>query len=152
VADLVQGHFADASILRHEDCWWIFTCGTPHRHDQLRLFYSTHLEGPWREHPKSPLIDGDASVARPAGRLIRWHDHLIRYAQDCVPKYGSRVHAFRITSLTLQNYQEEPVIENPVLAPDGEHWTDCGAHHLDPHPDGSGGWIACVDGLGYLEA
>src|SRR5215470_3941647 len=46
VADLVRGSFADASILRHRERWWIFACGTPYRHDHLRLFYSNYLTGP----------------------------------------------------------------------------------------------------------
>jgi beta-xylosidase len=151
-ADLVKGSFADASILRHQGRWWIFACGTPYRHDQLRLFHSRQLTGPWLEHRQSPLIDGDARVARPGGRLMRWRGHWVRYAQDCVPTYGSQVRAFQITSLTPEDYREKPVTEGPVLAPNGEPWTACGVHHLDPHPDGTGGWIACVDGHGHPRA
>jgi hypothetical protein len=148
-ANLVEGSFADASILRHQNRWWIFACGTPYRSDQLRLFYSTRLAGPWREHRQSPLIEDDPRVARPAGRLVRWRGHPIRFAQDCGTRYGSRVHAFQIISLTPRGYEERPVAGDPVLAPRGKTWAVHAAHHLDAHPDGAGGWIACVDGEGY---
>jgi hypothetical protein len=148
-ADLVQGVFADASILRHENRWWIFACGTPHQHDQLRLFHSTHLAGPWREHAQSPVIEANPRAARPAGRLVRWRGKLVRFAQDCVPHYGSCVHAFQITSLTPRKYAETPAAQEPVLAPNGESWMARAAHHIDAHPHAAGGCIACVDGEGY---
>ena len=64
-ADLIRGRFADPSIVRYADRWWMFVCPEPFR-DVLRLFHADRLEGPWHEHPRGPVIAGDAR--RPAGR------------------------------------------------------------------------------------
>jgi len=146
VADLVEGEFADASIVRHGGRWWIFTCGTPYRHDSLRLFHSKDLEGPWTEHKRSPLITGNRHIARPAGRVVRYGGSLIRYAQDCLPSYGTQVHGFRITRLTTSNYREELLAGGPLLQAGGEVWRSSGMHHADLHRLKGRQWVACVDG------
>jgi hypothetical protein len=38
VARLLEGTFADATIFRFEDMWWMFACSTPYAHDTLRLY------------------------------------------------------------------------------------------------------------------
>ncbi len=146
VSELVRGRFADSTIVHFQDKWWIFTCPNPHHHDALSLYMADTLTGPWREHPKSPLIVGDRRTARPAGRMIVNGGKIIRYAQDCFPTYGSRVRAFEILELSSMNYREQEAESSPVLAPDGPDWNAWGMHHVDAHPD-RGGWIACVDGL-----
>jgi len=79
--ELMRGIFVDSTILRHEDRWWLFTSTNPHGDFTLRLYSSGELEGPWREHPASPLVDGDGQAARPAGRIVEWEGRLIRFAQ-----------------------------------------------------------------------
>jgi hypothetical protein len=153
VATLVAGRLADPTVVRHDGCWYLFACGSPTTHDDLLLFVADRLEGPWREHPRSPLIAGDRRSARPAGRPVfhdgAWH----RFAQDCEPVYGSRVRAFRIAELTPDRYAETPCLPDPVLAPAGDGWNRHRMHHVDAHPSGNGspGWIACVDGCAERE-
>lgn len=146
VSELVRGSFADSTIVRFQNKWWIFTCPNPYGHDALSLYMADKLTGAWREHPQSPLIVGDRRKARPGGRVIVNGDKIIRYAQDCVPTYGSRVRAFEILELNPTRYREKEAAGSPILAPDGPDWNACGMHHIDPHPSGAG-WIACVDGL-----
>lgn len=147
VATLVAGRLADPTVFRHAGRWWLFACGAPSRHDDLRLYTAEALEGPWREHPASPLIAGDRRSARPAGRPVFHGGAWLRFAQDCDPVYGSRVRAFRVTGLTPDRYAETLCLPDPVLAPGGEGWRRRRMHHLDAHPDGNNeGWIACVDG------
>jgi hypothetical protein len=146
VAVLVRGSFADASILRHEGRWWLFACATPFGHDTLRLFIADELTGPWREHPASPLVEGDCRKARPGGRVTVWDGRLLRFTQDCHPAYGTAVRAFEILELTPGSYREREACSRPVLSPGGESWNELGMHHLDPHSVGPRGWIACVDG------
>ncbi|HYU34390.1 MAG TPA: hypothetical protein VEW48_19730 [Thermoanaerobaculia bacterium] len=145
VRDLVPGRFADPSPVQAEGRWFLFACDANGRHDTLRLFLADDLTGPWREHPRSPLVRGDARSARPAGRLCRWQDRLFRFAQDCRPYYGRQVRAFEILELTPDRYREREAPESPVLTP-GEGWNAAGMHHLDPQPDGVRGWLAAVDG------
>lgn len=146
-ATLVKGEFADPSIFRFNDKWWLFACSTPLRHDALRLYFADELTGPWTEHPQSPIIEGNERTARPAGRVLVLDDKVIRYAQDCYPIYGTQVRAFEITNLTPTTYAEEECHESPVIKPQGSGWNEAGMHHLDPHLMSDGRWIACVDGM-----
>jgi len=147
IGALVDGRSADPSIVRLHGFWWLFTCGTPYRHDTLRLYFAETLEGFWREHPRSPVISGDLRRARPAGRLTHWGGKLFRFAQDCHPRYGTSVRAFEITELSRTAYREAEVPGGPVIGPGGSGWNRAGMHHLDPWPVQYGRWLACVDGL-----
>lgn len=146
VADLVEGQFADPSIFRFDGRWWIFACSRPFQHDVLRLYFADCLFGPWVEHPSSPIIEGNPHIARPAGRVVPFAGGVIRYAQDCYPKYGTQVRAFEITELTPTSYHERECDENPVLRPGESGWNGMGMHHIDAHLNSDGKWIACVDG------
>ncbi len=141
--------FLDASIFRHADKWWLFTETNPqHNFDTLRLYYADELLGSWIEHPKSPIISGNAHIARPGGRVLVMNDKIIRYTQDCQPDYGTQLRAFEITELTTTSYQEREINQNLVLKPTGVGWNGAGMHHIDPHLIHEEQWIACVDGRG----
>jgi hypothetical protein len=85
---LIPGRHANPSICRHEDRWRMFACDTPFAHRSLRLYSASQLEGPWEEHPESPIVEYDAGIARPAGRVVAFDGRLIRFAQDCSRQYG----------------------------------------------------------------
>jgi len=146
-ARLIEGLCADPSIVRFNDLWWLFFCSTPYRHDTLRLYFAEQLTGPWREHPRSPLVRADMCRARPAGRIREVNGKLIRFAQDCVPQYGSRVRAFDILELTTTNYTEVENAASPILQGTGAGWNSHGMHHVDAHQQTDGTWYACVDGF-----
>lgn len=148
VGNLMSGGiFLDASLIRYADKWWLFTETNPeHKYDTLRLFYADDLLGNWQEHPLSPIIQGNAHIARPAGRVIMHNHQIIRYTQDCDPDYGIQVRAFAIDELSTTTYHEQEVSPNPVLVPSGQGWNGSGMHHIDPHQLHDGTWIACVDG------
>jgi len=145
-ARLIEGHCADPSIVRFNDLWWLFVCSTPHQHDTLRLYFAEEITGPWREHPQSPIVRGDTRRARPAGRVVIKDNYLIRFAQDCVPRYGSRVRAFDIRELTTTRYAEVENAASPVLQPGNSGWNALGMHHVDAQQQPGGAWLACVDG------
>jgi hypothetical protein len=145
---LLKGpYLVDASVFRYDGRWWLFTDASQGmHHDTLRLFFSNCLTGPWEEHPRSPLIEGDPHVARPAGRPISWEKNVIRFAQTCLPYYGTAVRAFEVTRLTHSDYQERDVTPERFLGPAGTGWNACGMHHIDAHLLGDTRWIAAVDG------
>lgn len=146
LGQLRQGSYADPSIFRFDDKWWMFACSTPYQHDELRLYFAEELLGAWQEHPASPIVQSNRHDARPAGRVLTANGKLIRFSQDCTQRYGAQVRAFEISELTTRSYVEEPCSSNPVLAASGSGWNGLGMHHLDPHfVDGR--WIACVDGF-----
>jgi len=147
---LIEGAYADPSVLRFNDLWWLFTCTMPYQHDVLRLYFARDLDGPWKEHPRSPLVRNDKRRARPAGRILQVDGHVIRFAQDCVPNYGTRVRAFEINELTRETYVETEHPNSPVLSPSGQDWNALGMHHVDAHRL-ENGWIACVDGRSAVQ-
>jgi hypothetical protein len=145
---LLEGsRFADSSLFRWHDRWWLFAeTSADVSHTTLRLFTAERLIGPWNEHPKSPIVAADGRIARPAGRVIISDDVPMRFAQDCEPVYGTSVSAFAITTLTADDYAECIVQSNPILSGSGRGWNVGGMHHVDPHPLPSGEWVASVDG------
>jgi hypothetical protein len=145
VARLLEGQFADPSIFHCNDRWWMFTCSTPYQHHTLRLYSAPEIIGPWIEHPKSPIIEDDRCRARPAGRIVSFDNNLFRFAQDCVPQYGTSVRAFEITELTAGSYLELEHQKSPILRAGNNGWNASGMHHIDAHQL-NGKWLACVDG------
>jgi hypothetical protein len=153
VATLLRGpYFADTSLFHHADRWWCFTEASPDfAHDTLRLFSAPALQGPWQEHPHSPLLARNPHIARPAGRVVSIDHRLIRFTQDCAPVYGAMVRAFEVTALSATHYAERPLGAAPVLTGSGAGWNAAGMHHLDPHRLPDQRWSACVDGFVWCE-
>ena len=147
VADLLTGAaFADPTIVRHGGRWWLFTETSGGDDDTLRLFSAAAFTGPWTEHPASPVVRGDATVARPAGPLIDCDDGLVRLAQNCLPAYGTDVRGFEILRLTGSEYAERPLPGPPLTGPSGRGWNARGMHHLAAARGPAGSWLAAVDG------
>jgi hypothetical protein len=149
-AALIEGQCSDPTPFRHGGRWWIFV-GRPHeRHDTLRLYHAPSPSGPWCEHPASPVVAGDSRSARPAGRVIVWDGRLLRFAQDCLPAYGTAVRAFEIVELSEATYAERAATPVVVLAAGDAPWMSGRVHHVDAHQVGPGSWVACVDGTAPL--
>lgn len=147
VKNLFSGNYVDSSIFHHDGRWWIFA-SEGIRYDVLHLLYADNLIGPWVKHPKSPIVLGDANIARPGGRVFKYDNRLFRYTQDCDPVYGNQVHAFEITKLTIEEYNEKELSVNPILKGSGKGWNAERIHHIDPHLIEKDKWLACVDGYG----
>jgi hypothetical protein len=143
-SSLLSGNYVDPCIFRYDNIWWLFVCLTTH--DTLKLFYADELTGPWSEHPKSPIISGNANIAQSGGRVLVRNDFIIRYTQDCKPTYGKLIRAFEIILLTKSDYEEREAKENPILKAEGFGWNGHGMHNIDPHEVNENEWIACVDG------
>jgi hypothetical protein len=141
-AVLLAGRFADTSLVRWHGRFYLFTSPD---NGTLELYHADALEGPYRRHPRSPIVSGDPTAARPGGRPILWSDRLIRLAQCDRPVYGTSVRAFEITELTQSSYAERPVGRDPLLAGSGAGWNAAGMHHMDALLD-SRGVLAAVDG------
>jgi len=154
VTTLVTGKaYGDPSLVRFREKWWLFASSRSENFrpaENLHLFVADDLTGPWHEHPCSPVVRGNAKIARPGGRIISFQDRLFRYAQDCAQTYGRQVRACEITELTPDRYAERMVSEEPIVKLTKSGWNQTGMHHIDPHqlPDGS--WLACVDGKRWV--
>ena len=101
--------------------WWLFVGTAPSTDatcDELSLYHSASPLGPWEPHVGNPVVS-DARGARPAGRIFRAGDDLIRPTQDGTPSYGTAVVFKRIVRLDLEAYEEEEIGRiDPDWAPD----------------------------------
>jgi len=144
VKTLLKGRdFVDNTIFHYNNTWWLFT-GTGDD-DVLRLYYSDTLFGSWTEHPNSPIINGDANIARPGGNVIIVDNRIVRYTQDDDPYYGNQVWAFEITTLTRVRYVEQRIGCRPILK-GFDNWNTRGMHQISPCRVSDNRWIASVDG------
>ncbi|WP_240418158.1 hypothetical protein [Paenibacillus periandrae] len=141
--ELLNGQFLDPSIVEYAGRLWIFA-GTAERN--LHLFVSENLEGPWIEHPASPIIRNDHSISRPGGRIIVSGDHLYRYTQDCYLYYGSSVKVFKVNVLSESEYEEEEVSQVMSGTHKDSDWRRDGMHHIDQLKINDHQWLVAVDG------
>lgn len=121
VSDLLAGRVcADPTLHFHEGRWYLFGTVSENGNctwDELFLFVSDELTGPFRPHPANPIVS-DVRRARPGGRLFRRNGKLIRPAQDCAANYGSALVFNEVLALSPTHYDERPLSR---LAPD---WGD----------------------------
>ena len=112
VADLVTGRvFVDPILHFHGGHWYLFATVAENRNstwDELFLFVSDQLTGPFRPHPANPILS-DVRRARPAGRLFHHDGKLIRPSQDCASSYGSALVFNEVLELSPETYREEPI-------------------------------------------
>lgn len=137
----------DSTVLSYHDLLWLFSSSVDNQN--LYLFYADRPEGPWHEHPESPIVRGNGRDARPAGNVLDTGERLIRFSQDSREygeKYGKAVRGFEITTLTREEYRERALDGNPILEGSGTGWNSEGMHQLSPVSMGGGRWIAAVDG------
>jgi hypothetical protein len=154
VSELLVGErFVDASIVNFDNIWWMFVGIERDENtacDELRLYYADSLGGDWVEHPMSPIVRDNMEISRPAGRIVKIDDRLVRFAQDCTQSYGRNVTAIEIKQLTKDEYREEVIdLNRPYLFELGTlKCNGLGMHHLDLVKLDTDRWIACVDAKG----
>jgi hypothetical protein len=100
----------DTTLHIDEGTFWLFANVIEGQEDrgELWLFSSQSLDGPWRPHPRNPIVT-DPGTARPAGRLFRREGLLIRPSQDCSRAYGEAVVLNRVDTLSPHEYREAAV-------------------------------------------
>jgi hypothetical protein len=120
----------DPTLFRKGEYWWMFSGFAPDSSGvrATRLHFSSHIAGPWTEHPASPIVADDPRRARPAGSIVMYKDRTFRLSQDCERVYGESISAHEILDLTTTTYREREVDDKKVLE----------------RADGT--WIAAVDG------
>jgi len=137
----------DSTVLIHHELLWLFASSPDNQN--LYLFYADRPEGPWLEHPGSPIVMGNGRDARPAGNILDTGERLIRFSQDSQAygeKYGKAVRGFEILTLTREEYRERPLEDNPILKDSGAGWNSTGMHQISAWPVNGRRWIAAVDG------
>ena len=151
VTDLLRpSHATDDTVaFRWEDRWWLLV-GDAHDGDDLYAYYaeSDDIETTdWVSHPQNPVVEGRPSAFRPGGRPLVGDDEILLFLQDCAEWYGKRLRAYRITTLTTDEYADREHPSSPILGPsdDALGWNSGCMHHIDPwFVDGE--WRCAVDG------
>lgn len=132
----------DPTLHYHEGFWYLFANVAENGSstwDELFLFVSEQLTGPFLPHPASPIVT-DVRRARPAGRLFHSGGRLVRPAQDCAPRYGAALVFNEVLELSPTRYRERQLSR---LAPD---WADS----LDQcHTYSAAGGVEVLDARGY---
>lgn len=120
----------DATVIEVDGTWWMFVNvqeeGVAVNWDELNLYYSDSLFGPWKPHARNPIVS-DVRSARPAGRLFWSNNILYRPGQDSSLRYGYATTINKITELSPVAYNEVEVVK---ILPD---WDDniAGVHTLN---------------------
>ncbi|WNR43789.1 glucosamine inositolphosphorylceramide transferase family protein [Paenibacillus roseipurpureus] len=142
-SELLEGKYLDPSLVVVDNKWWMFSGSEK---GDLHIFHSEQLEGPWVEHPQSPVITSNDMISRPGGRLVASDGHVYRYTQADYPHYGDSVRMFRVNTLNELHYEEEEV----SLVLSGSQKADCwrkdGMHHIDQLKLSDQQWLVAVDG------
>jgi hypothetical protein len=146
VKTLLKGDYSDASVFYYDNKWWMFTIKNTTGNGTLYLYWANNLKGSWIEHIKSPIVKGNAKIARPAGRVLVLNKRIIRYAQDDNKVYGKKIRAFEITKLNKKSYKEKEINSNLILKKRWIGWNSERMHHIDAHKISKNKWIACMDG------
>ncbi|PPD41926.1 MAG: hypothetical protein CTY15_12855 [Methylocystis sp.] len=140
VAKLVEGiEAADATIFQHGGRYWMTSVvrdGFGGYSDTLAIHHAPSLFGPWEPHPLSPLLV-DASLARPAGRVVLHEGALLRPVQDCTRGYGKDLAIMRIDALDETTFRQTRLSHIPP----GGDWPGNRLHTLNRF-----GRLECIDG------
>lgn len=137
-ARLIGGRVHDATFFEHGGLLWIAAGSEAFQSsswDALSLFYAEQLTGPWRPHPRNPVIV-DSRCSRPAGPLWSKNGQLYRPAQDCSNGYGGKISVRCVAKLSPDAFSEEEA--------GGISFRDTG-RHLGPHTIHCAGGIEVVD-------
>jgi hypothetical protein len=109
---LLEGvHAVDPTVFQHGDHFWLFATVAESGaswQDELSLFHSEKLEGPWRPHARNPVVS-DVRHARPAGHPFFEDGALYRPSQDCAVSYGHSITINRVEVLNPDEYRETSV-------------------------------------------
>lgn len=103
---------SDVTLFRHEGRFWLFASlsdGGCSSWDALGLFFADSLRGPWRAHPRNPVLF-DARAARPAGAMALRNGAVLRVAQDCSSRYGGGMTICAIEQLDPTTYAQKSIV------------------------------------------
>ena len=137
--------YADSSVFKKEGTYYLITSMERQRINYLYLFTSDSLEGPYKEHPMSP-VSISAKYGRNGGSLLEWEGGIYRVAQDCELRYGDNVHLFQIDEMTTTSYKEH--ITKSSLIPTDDPFYQEGGHQFN-FVDFKGHRIVATDAKEY---
>jgi hypothetical protein len=113
----------DGTILKHDNVYYFF-CGLKHSSEEcLYLYFSDKLNGPYKSHPKNPIVI-DPSSARMGGKILRWGEKLYRFGQNNCYDYGNGITVSEIECLSKEHYSERKAASISFADAHGPHTLD----------------------------
>lgn len=115
----------DSTICKVGDYYYLFT-GHDNEIEQVQhLFVSSRIDGPYKEHPMSPIAIG-RDRGRNAGQVFFYNGSYYRPVQVCDNSYGEQVNIMRIDEISPTDYKESLFLRNVIddnnsLFNDGGH-------------------------------
>ena len=109
--DDIKISYSDSSIVERGGLYYLFTTVNYKGVNQLLLFCSDDMMGPYRKHPKSPVCVSQ-KYGRNAGSFLDYKGELYRVAQDCEKRYGDNVYILKVKELSPTEYAEKVIKEN----------------------------------------
>ena len=99
----------DPTIFAHDGRWWILcTDSNTGSNDALFAFHAPDPLGRWEPHRANPVKRG-RNGTRPGGTPFIHKGELYRPAMDCSRLYGEQIVINRVSKLTPNEFEEEPV-------------------------------------------
>lgn len=99
----------DASILRHEERWWLFYSPAADKRTKiahLHVAWADRLCGPWTAHHGNP-VRIDRRSARPGGTPMVIDGRIMLPVQDCAGTYGGAIRPLWIDRLDEATFMAE---------------------------------------------
>ncbi len=127
---IAGGRYADSTLIKKDANYYIFTCRHLHpTHlypQQLELWMSPALVGPWSLHPRGKCVTlppVTRRISRPGGECFYESGQLYRVAQDCAFRYGRKLFKIPILELSPIHYKEglPQLLMVPLSGEDGRH-------------------------------
>lgn len=115
--------YADSVITRRDGRYYLMTTLRIDQVNQLHLYHADRLQGPYAEHPQSPVVCSNR-YGRNGGCCLDMDGRTVRVAQDCQSGYGDDIHLLGIDQLSATAYGESVIRENVMprdLFPEGGH-------------------------------
>ena len=95
----------DPSIIYFRGRWWLFCTHRDASNEDLYIFYSDNLFGPYTPHNQNP-VKTDINSARPAGNMYITDEVLFRPVQRNAGRYGAEMAIMRVDELSAEAFQE----------------------------------------------
>lgn len=106
IKGLEEKRLVDATLLKHNDLWYLFFGENKLAHSTLHLWVSDSITSNFKKHPSSPICISPSS-ARMAGRILSNENGLFRFGQNNERAYGAAITISEITELGSEIYKEE---------------------------------------------
>lgn len=105
---LIHEPLVDASILQHENKYYVFAGLPKQANEALHIWYSDNIWGPYQKHPLNPVVYNPGS-ARMAGNFVHLNGEIFRPAQKSDIHYGEAIVWKKLKKLSTSEFAEEEI-------------------------------------------